>query len=277
MYLNPIRFGFLALAIFGLLAAAASAQEKENYKKYERGFCANNWSNGNRVSISDLREITVAAGDLNVDGKRNGGISIKGENRSDVLIRACVQAWANSAEAAQAVAKNVRIETGGTIQANGAGGEDNYAVSYQILVPRNSNLNLTTLNGGISIANVEGKIDFTAKNGGVNLSNLAGDVQGKTANGGLHIELSGGNWTGSGLNVETTNGGVHVSMPENYAARFETRTVNGGYTTDLPALKVERDEKSWSRGVNLSRDINGGGATVRIITTNGGVHIDSSK
>ena len=274
---NIIRFGFLVTAFLFTTVSGATAQEKDQYKKYDRAFCSNNWSGGDRVSISDLRETTVAAGDVNVDGKRNGGISIKGENRADVLVRACVQAWANSAAEANSTAKSVRIETGKTIQATGANDEKNYSVSYEIIVPRNTNLNLTTLNGGISISNVEGAINFTAKNGGVNLSNLAGDVKGRTANGGLHVELNGGGWKGVGLDVETTNGGVHVSMPDDYAARFETKTVNGGFHSDLAALKVERDEKDWQRGVNLSRDLNGGGATVRIVTTNGGVHIDSSN
>ncbi len=274
---NKLRFGFLLLAIFCAAVSAATAQEKDKSKKYNREFCSNNWSNGDKISTSDLRETTVAAGDVNVDGKRNGGISIKGENRSDVLIRACVQAWANSEAEANSIAKSVRVETGGTIQATGAGEERNYSVSYEILVPRNTNLNLTTQNGGISIANVEGEINFEAQNGGVHLNNLAGAVKGRTANGGLHVELNGAGWKGAGLDIETTNGGVHVSMPENYAARFETKTVNGGFKTDIAALKVVRDEKDWKPGVNLSRDINGGGATVRIVTTNGGVHIDSSN
>lgn len=274
---NKIRFGFLFLAIICLSVLTVSAQEKDKSNKYDREFCSNNWSNGDKVSTHDLRETTISAGSLTVDGKRNGGISIKGENRSDVLIRACVQAWANSEAEANSLAKSIRIETGGTIQAVGAGDEKNWGVSYEILVPRSTNLKLTTLNGGIGISNVEGNIEFEAQNGGVHLSNLAGDVKGRTANGGLHVELTGNSWKGGSLNVETTNGGVHVSMPENYAARFETRTVNGGFHSDIAALNVEKNENDRTRGVNLSRDINGGGATVRLVTTNGGVHIDSSN
>lgn len=274
---NKIRFGFLLLAIICLSGLTVSAQGKDKYKKYDRDFCSNNWSSGDRVSTSDLRETTVSAKNLTVDGKRNGGISIKGENRSDVLVRACVQAWANTEAEANSIAKSVRIETGSTIRAEDAGDEKNWAVSYEILVPRSTNLNLTTLNGGISISNVEGSIEFEARNGGVHLSNLAGDVKGKTANGGLHVQLTGSGWKGSGLDVETTNGGVNLEMPENYAARFETRTVNGGFKSDIAALNYEKDENDRTRGVNISRDINGGGATVRVVTTNGGVHINSSN
>jgi hypothetical protein len=104
-------------------------------------------------------------------------------------------------------------------------------------------------------------------------------VKGRTTNGGLHIELAGNTWKGNGLDVETTNGGVHLSMSENYAARFETRTVNGGFKSDITSLAVERekDENGYRKqGVNISRDINGGGPLVRVITTNGGVKIGSN-
>jgi hypothetical protein len=280
---NKIRFCFYSLLLltFVLGGEDVSAQnkDKEKYKNYE--FCSDNWnwSNGNNVSAKDLREINLSAGDLNVDGRRNGGISVKGENRSDVLIRACVQTWGKTQEEANSLLKSVRIETGGTIRSEGVSENSNASVSYQILVPNNTNLNLTTENGGISIENVDGTIGFDAKNGGINLSNLAGDVKGRTTNGGLHVELAGNTWKGNGLNVETTNGGVHLTMAENYAARFETKTTNGGFKSDIAALSIEkeRDENGYRKqGVNISRDINGGGALIRVITTNGGVKIGSN-
>jgi Putative adhesin len=278
---NKIRFCFFSLLLVAFVLcgedALAQNKEKEKYKNYD--FCSDNWSNGDKVSSRDLRETTVSGGSLTVDGKRNGGISVKGENRSDILIRACVQAWAKTEEEAKSLAKSVRVETNGTVQAVGASEETNWSVSYQILVPRSTDLKLTTQNGGISIENVEGRLEFDAKNGGIHLSNLAGDVKGRTTNGGLHIELAGNTWKGSGLDVETTNGGVHLSMAENYAARFETKTTNGGFKSDIAALAVEKekDENGYRRqGVNISRDINGGGALVRVVTTNGGVKIGSN-
>lgn len=275
---NDRRFYyFLLLAIFCFSGVTALAQDKDKQKKYNYEFCSNNWSNGDRVSFSELRETTISANSLTVDGKRNGGITVKGENRSDILIKACVQTWGETDEAARFLAKNIRVETGSTVRAEGATEESNWSVSYQISVPRFTNLNLTTLNGGIGISNVEGNIEFDAKNGGIHLSNLAGDVKGKTKNGGLHIELTGNTWKGNGLDVETTNGGVHLEMPENYAARFETKTVNGGFKSDISALNVEKDGKDRTRGVNISRDLNGGGATVRVVTTNGGVKINFAK
>jgi len=268
-----LRFCFYVLVLVIAGFASVSAQNKTD----KRDFCSNNWSNGDKFSSNEVREMTLAAGSLTVDGKRNGGIHVRGENRSDIAVRACVRAWGNTESEANALAKNIRIETGGSLRAEGPTEEKNWSVSYEILVPRNTNLDLTTMNGGISIKDVEGNIEFKAVNGGIHLDNLAGSVKGRTTNGGLHISLSGNTWRGSGLDVETTNGGVHLSMAENYAARFETRTVNGGFKSEIAALEVQKDENNRYRtnGVNISKDINGGGALIRVVTTNGGVKIAS--
>ena len=81
---------------------------------------------------------------------------------------------------------------------------------------------------------MNGRVDFTALNGGVNLKRVGGYVRGGTTNGGLNIELSGERWDGEALDVSTTNGGVNLSIPENYSARLETGTVNGRVNVDFP-------------------------------------------
>jgi len=265
----------LSLIIICFSGYVIVAQNKAEGKVKNKGFCENyNYSSGDKISYKETREMTLPAGSLvNVDGKRNGGIRVKGENRSDVLVRACVQTVGLTDEEARAVAKNIRIETGSTIRAEGTGEESNFAVSYEILVPRSSNLKLLALNGGISVNSVEGTIEFETTNGGVNLSDVAGDVKGKTKNGGVNVVLSGSGWKGSGLDVETTNGGVHLSMPENYTARVETGTVNGGFKSEINQLNAERNERT--RGVRINTDLNGGGAPIRVITTNGGIKISS--
>ena len=141
------------------------------------------------------------------------------------------------------------------------------------------NVDLKAHNGGISISSVEGNLKFETTNGGVKLSDLAGDVRGRTTNGGVKVELSGAAWRGSGLDVETTNGGVKLSMPQNYAASVETGTVNGGFKSDIAALTLpeETGENKWNRKKRISASINGGGAPIRIITTNGGIKIDSAN
>ena len=282
--LKYIAAACVTMAI-GVTAASVFGQEKENkdrskaeYKVKDKGFCSNNsWSSDDHVSFSELREMTIpATGSINVDGGQNGGISVKGEDRGDVAIRACVQAWGKTDEAAKAVAGNIKIGTSGTIKAENSVDEKGWSVSYQILVPRSTNLNLTAHNGGISISGVDGSAEFETTNGGINVSNVSGTVKGRTTNGGVNVSLSGTSWKGTGLDLQTTNGGVNLTLPENYAAHVETGTVNGGFSSDFPSLNVEKtDENGRRRAQRISTDLNGGGAPIRVITTNGGVRINT--
>jgi hypothetical protein len=284
---------YLALALItflvGVAAVPVTAQESVKEKlrdklssKERRNFCSgDNWSNGDKVSHHELRESTAAAGGtITVDGRQNGGIHVIGEDRSDVLVRACVQTWGRTAEDAKATASGIRINTSGTIKAD-SDGDNNWSVSYEIRAPRNSNVNLTAHNGGISINGIDGNAEFETTNGGVFLSEVAGNFKGRTTNGGVFVKLAGSSWRGAGLDVTTTNGGVNILMPENYAARVETGTVNGGFNSDIAALPVPKEDRGNGqyyrpRKSRISTDINGGGAPIRVVTTNGGVRISSN-
>jgi DUF4097 and DUF4098 domain-containing protein YvlB len=140
-------------------------------------------------------------------------------------------------------------------------------VSYEILVPRRSDVSVKTHNGGISFSDVRGRIEFEAQNGGVSLQRLAGAVHGRTRNGGLSIDLAGDRWDGEGLDVSTTNGGISLTLPENYSAQLETSTVNGGLKVDFPVTVQGRIDRE------LSLNLGSGGARVRAVTTNGGVSV----
>lgn len=140
-------------------------------------------------------------------------------------------------------------------------------VSYEIFAPRRSDLSLETHNGGISIADINGRIEFTGQNGGVVLRRVGGNVRGGTTNGGLLVELDGARWDGEELDVKTTNGGIVMSVPENYSAHLETRTVNGHLSIDFPVSVQGRITRE------LAVNLGAGGQTVRATTTNGGVKI----
>jgi hypothetical protein len=281
----------IATALLFLSTTILFGQEKQKLEKIDKDHAANkmnkefcssdNWSNGDKVSFKELREMTIpASGSLAVDGGKNGGIKVKGSDRADILVRACVQAWGTSEDVARSVAGGIRISTAGTVRAEAAD-DQHWGVSYEVLVPRNTDLNLKAHNGGISIYSVEGRLNFETLNGGVSLMDVAGDVRGRTTNGGVKVSLSGSSWRGTGLDVITTNGGVHVSIPETYAANFETGTTNGGFRSDIPALNVTTEDvkggNRYNRATRLNTALNGGGAPIRVITTNGGVNISSAS
>jgi DUF4097 and DUF4098 domain-containing protein YvlB len=262
----------LACVALGLAATAAFAQsDNSRYSLACRD--EDNYDDGSaRARHCEIKEQTLPAtgGTLSVDGMKNGGISVRGWERNEILVRYRLQTHAPAQSEADALASQVRVTTaGGRIRAEGPEqeGEARWDVGYEIFVPRQSNLSVQTHNGGISLSGVRGRINFGAHNGGVSLKNLGGNVTGETVNGGLHVELTGSNWEGEGLNVRTTNGGLSISVPDNYSAHLETGTVNGGFAVNPAIAEVTRKTKQ------LSLDLGAGGTNLRIHTTNGGVSI----
>jgi DUF4097 and DUF4098 domain-containing protein YvlB len=231
--------------------------------------------NDRLITHCEMKEQTlgVPRGAVQVDPGVNGGVTVKGWSRNEVLVRAQIQTAAETDSEARSMVSQIRIASGAEqIRADGPGMDrnHNWSVSYEIFVPSRSDVQAKAHNGGIHIADVSGTIDFDAVNGGVTLQRLAGQVHGRTTNGGLTIDLAGDRWDGQGMDVSTTNGGVKLNVPANYSAHFETSTVNGGVKTDFPVTiqgRIDRDVKF---------DVGSGGATIRAITTNGGVKINRS-
>lgn len=263
-----LGYTLLTFSIAGLAAGSVTAQKKTGSMD-----CRDTWSNDRLQNHCEITEQTVpSSGTITVDAGKNGGVAVKGADRSDVLIRARIQTAAPSQAEADQLAKQIRIETGGRISAQGPDQRQDYnwSVSFELLVPRRSDLALEAHNGGISISDVNGKIEFTCTNGGVNLNRVGGNVHGHTTNGGLNVVLTGDRWDGEELDVRTTNGGVNMSVPENYSAHLETGTVNGHVSVDFPVTVSGNITKE------LSLNLGSGGATVRAMTTNGGVRLKRS-
>ena len=224
------------------------------------------WS-GERACESRRTTLPLAGGELSVTGN-NGGIEVVGEDRNDIALEAQVTAQASSREDAERLVHDVRIETAGTIHAEGPK-TGNWSVNFKLRVPRHLAAELHTQNGGISLANLNGTVRAETTNGGISLTGLAGDVHVTTTNGGLHISLAGDSWEGAGLVAKSTNGGVHVTMPANYSAHLIAGTVNGGTSVRLPMMVSEFNSRR-----HIDGQIGHGGPLVQVETVNGGVAID---
>src|SRR4051812_48783222 len=104
---NIKYFAVMAVALLiGIAAANAIGQDtsiRDKVKDKERSFCTGeNWTDNDRVSFRDLREMTLpATSSLTVDAGRNGGIQVIGSERSEIVVRACVQSWGKTDEAAK--------------------------------------------------------------------------------------------------------------------------------------------------------------------------------
>lgn len=236
----------------------------------DRGF-----QHDNLVSHCEMREQNLGAsrGAIRINPGTNGGVSVTGWDRADILVRSRIETAADSDSDARAMVSQIQIASGGgAIEAAGPqpDAHHQWSVSYEIFAPRQSDIQAKAHNGGIKIADLRGNIEFETTNGGVTLTRLSGEVHGHTTNGGLTVELAGDRWDGRGMDVTTTNGGVKLDVPTNYSAHFETATVNGGMKVDFPVTVQGRLTKE------MSFDVGQGGPTIKVTTTNGGVQIRRS-
>jgi DUF4097 and DUF4098 domain-containing protein YvlB len=234
--------------------------------------CNKDRSDGNRAHFCEMREQTVpSSGMISVDASQNGGISVKGWDRSDVLVRAQVRTYAPTDDQAKDLARQINVQTSGPqVRAYGPPNdrEHSWSVSYEVFVPNRFSANLETVNGGVAVSDVTGNLEFKTVNGGLSLRRIGGYVRGRTTNGGVSIELAGDRWEGHGLEISTTNGGVSLRVPRNYSAQLEAQTVNGG----IHAQDVQFQNQG-GRPNHISTALGAGGATLSVTTSNGGVSL----
>jgi DUF4097 and DUF4098 domain-containing protein YvlB len=272
-WLRLSSFIFLLTIATALSAFTFKDGDKDKVKDKDKASmeCRDDWHSDRLLSHCEIKEQTLpAAGAVSVDGRQNGGVSVKGWDRNEILVRARIQTAAPSQAEADELARQITIETAGAkIFASGPESRRDFSwsVSYEVFVPRRTDLSLVAHNGGISISDVQGRLEFTAVNGGVALRRVGGSVHGGTTNGGLSIELTGDRWDGEEMDVKTTNGGISMSVPENYSAHLETGTVNGNLSVDFPVTVQGRISRE------LAVNLGSGGPTIRAMTTNGGVRV----
>ena len=280
MRITPLLTAIAILLSLTLPLATSAAQQglptpQSRADRFVRD-CDDRWGDNNREPFCEVRDTTIRppATRLVVDGHQNGGVRLYGWDRNEVLVRALVQTWAEDRAEAQALAREVRVfADGDRVRSDGPSTRrrTGWSVSYEIWVPRKTNVDAETHNGGITAEGIEGRLYLDAVNGGIALRDVAGDVRAETTNGGVSAILAGQTWRGGGLDLTTTNGGVTLEIPRGYNAELETGTVNGGMEIDFP-ITVR-----GSIGRRITTRLGTGGPRIRAITTNGGVRIRESR
>src|SRR5437763_6679741 len=96
-----------------VISLPALAQRTQRFGRSADTWCGD-VSNQNRAVHCEVREATLpGVNPIDVDAGRNGGIAVRGWDRTDVLVRAKVVAYADTDAAAEQVAAGVRIDTAG--------------------------------------------------------------------------------------------------------------------------------------------------------------------
>ena len=139
-------------------------------------------------------------------------------------------------------------------------------VTYELTVPRAMNVEVSNTNGAIYLTDVAGQHELDTTNGRIEVSRCAGSLDASTTNGSIQAELTKVN-KGHPLRFETTNGRIVVALPADLAVDVDASTTNGSIDSDLP-VSTTRIGRNSLRG-----SINGGGTSLRMRTTNGGIAI----
>ena len=264
----------LTTAAWVSLAASAGsislfAQLQNNTEKQLT--CNNSNGDHDRARHCEVRELSVASiGRVNIDSSPNGGISIKGWSRGDVLVRARVEASADTEGTAANLVSRVAIDgSGGQVRATGPqSANESWSVSYEVFVPQMTDVTLKTRNGGLTIADVRGQIKFDGVNGGVRLKRVSGEISGATVNGGIDVEMAGMVADWRQMDLKTNNGGITVAMPAQYSADVQAETGQGRIQSDFP-MPPSTD----FRNRRMAFAVGAGGPPMRLTTNNGGIRL----
>ncbi len=238
--------------------------------------CRHDWNDRPKVCVVRETGFHPAGGTLTIDPSENGGVAVYGWDRDSIGVVAKIEAQANSESAAQAIADGIHIDAGGraiTVRGPEIERRASWAVSFDVYVPRHTDLSLETVNGPLSVEEVVGSMQLRAQNGPVTLRAVGGDVTARVQNGPLSVELSGSRWDGPGLDAEAQNGPVSLGIPDRYNARLETGTVNGPMNLAFP-LTVTIQGHMTNR---IHTTLGDGGPPVRVVTTNGPLTIHHSR
>jgi hypothetical protein len=260
----------LALAVFVTAVTTLRAQQTDDEWLAD---CRDRWGDwGSHARHCEIREtgIRPPKGPLRVEPGMNGGVEIIGWTRDSIGVTARIQVNARSQDDAEAIARDIKIETSdGLVRATGGrspfGRHQSWSVYFIVMVPKRTDLTLSTENGPLSVSDVAGRMDLRTQNGPLLLSGIGGDVHASAQNGPLTVELLGTRWDGAGLQAETLNGPAELEIPDNYNAKIEFGTVNGPMDVGFP-MTVTISGRVKDR---ISTTLGSGGPPIRVVTTNG--------
>jgi DUF4097 and DUF4098 domain-containing protein YvlB len=137
-----------------------------------------------------------------------------------------------------------------------------------VKVPASADVRFSTVNGGIDLLGLTGRVNAETTNGGIRAREVGGPIEASTTNGGVDVELT--RVADAGVKLECTNGGIKLRLPGNARASISASVTNGGIDAD--GLSLETSESTRRR---LEARLNGGGPVVRLSGTNGGIRIAS--
>lgn len=235
----------------------------------------------------------LSAGSSFTGQTHNGSITINGREETGCDLTATITGRASTDEKAKELAEQTKV----SLKADGDKltveikkpklvPNQSVSVSLDAEVPNETNLNLTTHNGSVTIADIKGRVDTTTHNGRIKTTNVSDHTKLKTHNGAVVCEqISGDAWCSTHNGsvkvyylvdapgvcetiLTTYNGSINIKTPANLSATVNLSTHNGSINSELPITMVGKMSKNRVNG-----KIGEGLGKLKLETYNGSIKI----
>ena len=143
-------------------------------------------------------------------------------------------------------------------------------LSFDVKVPRGVVLKAMTTNGGIRGRDLNSVVEASTTNGNVDVATSEW-ASARTTNGGVTVAMGSAKWSGE-IELLTTNGSVHASLPAGAEFKVRAVTTNGGIHTDFPVTVLGSFGSK-----DLSGTVGAGGRDLHLSTTNGGIELRKAE
>jgi hypothetical protein len=249
----------------------------------------------------------------NVDGY----VRVVPWDKDEISLKGVLRVKAGSKEEAERLAKDIKVivshdeksfsvevKKTGTARWIHWGIGHHWALDIDLNVPRQCNLDLSTVDGSIEVSGVEGTLDASSVDGSIDvvdvrgdidcstvdgsceLSNVEGkvnvgstdgslDVQGKlhglgarTVDGSVHVSALEGSTNPEGWKLSTVDGSVTLRLPKSLSFNLEASSVDGHISISGPAQFVSRSHHK------VVATLGQGGPPLSISTTEGSVTVE---
>jgi len=207
-----------------------------------------------------------------------GSINITGADVTDCNGTAEIRVRASSEEEAREIAEKVEIKLIKegktlTLKIEKPSMKKSYSVSvrYNITVPKQTNLQLESDVGEISISQISGQIEIETDIGKIKCKEISGDIDLESDVGEVKVVYCETAPALQNISIQTDIGAINLTVPTDFSARVDARTDVGSISTNLP-LKV-----TGTVGKKLRGTIGDGKGKVSLRTDVGSIKIKQQK
>jgi hypothetical protein len=224
------------------------------------------WTKSYPLAAGGRLEIDNVNGRINVEAWDGATVDVRAERLGKGSTQDEAKRMLDRIEIAEQVSGGaIRIQTKVARASSWLGGGTE--VRYFVKVPAGAEIDVETVNGGIEVTGLRGRVTAETTNGGVTARRIAGPINASTTNGGVDVDVDA--VTEPGIDLECTNGGIRLRLPRDAKATLAASITNGGIDADN--LNIELAGQTTRR--RLEGRLNGGGPRIALDGTNGGIQI----